>query len=92
MIVGRIGEFLHSLVQFLLRPESIQAGAFVLQGAEVPLHWRIIYGCPALLMLWVTWADPQNSMKAFDVYWLPWSLCRISSISTNFCKFINFVL
>ncbi len=42
MIVGRIGEFLHSLVQFLLRPEFIQVGAFVLQGVEVPLHWRII--------------------------------------------------
>ena len=28
-------------------------------------------------MLWDTWADSQNSMKAFDVYWLPWSLCRI---------------
>ena len=42
MIVGRIGEFLHSLVQFLLRPEFIQVGAFVLQGVEIPLHWRIV--------------------------------------------------
>ncbi len=35
MIAGHIGEF-------LLRPEFIQIGAFVLQGVEVPLHWRII--------------------------------------------------
>ncbi len=42
MVVDGIGEFLYSLVQFLLRPEFIQVGAFVLQGVEVPLHWRII--------------------------------------------------
>ena len=35
------------------------------------------YGYPALLMLWITWTDSQNPVKAFDVYWLPWSLCRI---------------
>lgn len=32
------------------------------------------YGYPALLMLWVIWTDSQNSVNAFDVYWLPWSL------------------
>ena len=76
MVVGGISEFLHSLVQLLLRPEFIEVGALVLQGIEIPLHWRMSYGYPALLMLWDTWTDPQNSMKAFDVYWLPWSLCR----------------
>ena len=28
------------------------------------------YGYPALLMLWVTPADSQNSTNAFDVYWV----------------------
>ncbi len=42
MVVGRIGEFLHRLVQFLICPEFVQVGAFILQGVEVPLHWRII--------------------------------------------------
>ena len=44
VIVGRIGEFLHNPVQLLLRSEFIQVGAFVLQGVEVPLHWRIVIG------------------------------------------------
>ena len=35
------------------------------------------YGYPALLMLWVTYTDSQNSVNAFDVYWLPWSLCKV---------------
>ncbi len=42
MVVGRIGEFLHRLVQFLICPEFVQVGAFILQGVEVPLHWSII--------------------------------------------------
>ncbi len=42
MVVGGIGEFLHSPVHLLLRPKFIQVGAFVLQGVEVPLHWRIV--------------------------------------------------
>lgn len=46
MVIGDIGEFLHCLVQFLLRPEFIEAGAFVLQGVEVPLHWRIVVWVP----------------------------------------------
>ncbi len=44
-----------------------------------PKGWRPVplslsYGYPALLMLCDTWTDSQNSMKAFDVYWLPWAL------------------
>ena len=37
----------------------------------------LLYGYPALLMLWGTWTDSQNSVKAFKVYRLPWSLYRI---------------
>ena len=46
MVVGGISEFLHSLVQLLLRPEFIEVGALVLQGIEVPLHWRIVVWIP----------------------------------------------
>ena len=46
MVVGGISEFLHSLVQLLLCPEFIEAGALVLQGIEVPLHWRIVVWIP----------------------------------------------
>jgi len=42
MVVGGIGEFFHCLIQFLLRLEFIQVGAFVLKCVEVPLHWRIV--------------------------------------------------
>ena len=42
MIVGNIGEFLHSLVQFIFRLKLIQIGAFVFQGVEVPLHRCIV--------------------------------------------------
>lgn len=42
MVVGNIGEFLHSPVHLLLCPKFIQVSAFVLQGVEVPLHWRIV--------------------------------------------------
>ena len=42
MVVGNISEFLHGLVQLILRPEFIEVGALVLQGIEVPLHWRIV--------------------------------------------------
>ncbi len=42
MVVGDISEFLHGLVQLILRPEFIEVGALVLQGIEVPLHWRIV--------------------------------------------------
>ena len=46
MVVGGISEFLHSLVQLLLRTEFIEVGALVLQGIEVPLHWRIVVWIP----------------------------------------------
>ena len=46
MVVGGISEFLHGLVQLLLRPEFIEVGALVLQGIEVPLHWRIVVWIP----------------------------------------------
>lgn len=46
MVVGGISEFLHSLVQLLLCPEFIEVGALVLQGIEVPLHWRIVVWIP----------------------------------------------
>ena len=42
MVVCDISEFLHALVQFLLCPELIEFGAFILQGVEVPFHWRIV--------------------------------------------------
>ena len=42
MVVGGISEFFHGLVQLLLRAEFIEVGTLVLQGVEVPLHWRII--------------------------------------------------
>ena len=44
MVVGDIGEFLHSLVQFTLRAKFVQIGAFILKRVEVPLHRRIIVG------------------------------------------------
>ena len=49
-------------------------------------------------MLCVTWTDSQNSTNALDVYWEPWSLCRISSPliagceSSAFCSEILFYL
>ena len=46
MVVSGISEFLHSLVQLLLRTEFIEVGALVLQGIEVPLHWRIVVWIP----------------------------------------------
>ena len=46
MVVGNISEFLHGLVQLILRPEFIEVGALVLQGIEVPLHWRIVVWIP----------------------------------------------
>ena len=42
MVVRDISEFLHGLVQFLLCPELIEFGTFILQGVEVPFHWRIV--------------------------------------------------
>ena len=42
MVVGGIGEFFHSLIQFLFRPEFVQIGAFILQSVEVSLHRRIV--------------------------------------------------
>ena len=44
MVVRDISEFLHGLVQFLLCPEFIELGTFILQGIEVPFHWRIVVG------------------------------------------------
>ncbi len=46
MVVSNISKFLHSLVQFIFRPEFIDVGTFVLQGVEVPLHWRIVVWIP----------------------------------------------
>lgn len=42
MVVRDIGEFLHGLVQFLICSEFIELGTFILQGVEVPFHWRIV--------------------------------------------------
>ena len=42
MVVRDISEFLHGLVQFLICPEFIELGTFILQGVEVPFHWRIV--------------------------------------------------
>ena len=42
MVVGDIRKFLYGLVQFILRPKFIEVGTFVLEGVEVPLHWRIV--------------------------------------------------
>ena len=42
MVEGNIGEFLHGLVQFLLRPKFVQICTLVLQSVEVPLHRRIV--------------------------------------------------
>ena len=42
MVVGGIGEFFHSLIQFLLRLKFVQIGAFILQNVEVSLHRRIV--------------------------------------------------
>ena len=42
MVVSGISEFLHGLVQLLLRPKFIEVGAFILQGIEIPLHRRIV--------------------------------------------------
>ena len=44
MVVRDISEFLHGLVQFLICPEFIELGTFILQGVEVPFHWRIVVG------------------------------------------------
>lgn len=42
MVVGDIGEFLHGLVQFFLRPKFVQICTFVLQCVEVPLQSKKI--------------------------------------------------
>ena len=42
MVAGGIGEFLHSLIQFLLCPKFVQIGAFVLKSVEVSLHRRVV--------------------------------------------------
>ena len=44
MVVRDISEFLHGLVQFLICSEFIELGTFILQGIEVPFHWRIVVG------------------------------------------------
>ena len=44
MVVRDISEFLHGLVQFLICSEFIELGTFILQGVEVPFHWRIVVG------------------------------------------------
>ena len=44
MAVRDISEFLHDLVQFLICSEFIELGTFILQGIEVPFHWRIVVG------------------------------------------------
>ena len=44
MAVRDISEFLHGLVQFLICPEFIELGTFILQGVEVPFHRRIVVG------------------------------------------------
>ena len=46
MVVSSISKFLHGPVKFLFRPEFIDVGTFVLQGVEVPFHWRIVIWVP----------------------------------------------
>ena len=43
-----------------------------------------------LLILCVIPFFSQNSVKAFDVYWLPWSLCKIISLLIDFWLFKAF--
>ena len=42
VVVRGMSEFFHGLVQFILRPKSIEVDTFVLQCVEVPLHWCIV--------------------------------------------------
>ena len=51
-------------------------GYISLPGPCGPLFWILAIE-PAYEVLCVILAFSQNSTKSLDVYWLPWSLCRI---------------
>lgn len=79
MVILDICKFLHCLIKIFLFPKFIQIYTFILQRIKYLSIGALSYGYPALLILWITWTDSQNSTNALDVYWEPWSLWRISS-------------
>ena len=44
MVIGGIGEFLHGLVQLILRPEFVQIRAFVFQSVEMKCYNKVVTG------------------------------------------------
>lgn len=48
VVIGDVSELLHCPVHVFLRLKIIEAGAFVLQGVEVPLHRGVIVGVSSL--------------------------------------------
>ena len=77
MIVRCVSKFFSCCIQSFFCLVFMLIDQFIFNVLKYLSIGALSYGYPALLILCVTAIRLQYSVKSLEVYWLPWSLCKI---------------